>query len=112
MLESARRLTGFFASDRGAMTVDCTGLDAEGRQIWSRWRLIAERGEGPNVPVLPAVALTRALIRGDVEPGAGIARLSLQAIEAEMPAPELKITRTTIEAGDRSLFECACGARV
>ena len=59
---------------------------------------IAERGEGPNVPVLPAVALTRALIRGDVEPGAGIARLPLQAIEAEMPAPALKITRAAIKA--------------
>ena len=109
LLEAGRRLTGLFASDRGAMTVDCTGLDAEGRHIWSRWCLIAERGEGPNVPVLPAVALTRALIRGDVEPGAGIARLPLQAIEAEMPAPALKITRAAIEAGDCSLFECACG---
>ena len=112
VLESARRLTGFFASDRGAMTVDCTGLDAEGRQIWSRWRLIAERGEGPNVPVLPAVALTRALIRGDVEPGAGIARLPLQAIEAEMRAPALKITRAATKADGRSLFECAEAARV
>ena len=61
------------------------------------------------MPVLPAVALTRALIRGDIEPGAGIARLPLQAIEAEMPAPALKITRAAIKAGDARLFECGLG---
>ena len=112
LLESGRRVTSLFSSDRGAMTVDCTGLDAEGRQVWSRWCLIAERGEGPNVPVLPAVTLTRALIRGDIEPGAGIARLPLQAIEAEMPAPALKITCAATKADGRSLVGCECGARV
>ncbi len=29
LLESARRVTGLFASDRGGMTVDCAGLDAD-----------------------------------------------------------------------------------
>lgn len=100
LLRSARHVMGLFASDRGAMTVDCAGLDADGRQISSRWCLLAERGAGPNVPVLPAVALTRALIRGGVAPGAAIALLPLQAIEAEMAAPALKITRAAIKSGD------------
>jgi saccharopine dehydrogenase-like NADP-dependent oxidoreductase len=106
LLHSARRMTGLFASDRGAMTVNCAGLDADGRQISSRWCLLAESGSGPNVPVLPAVALTRALICDAVAPGAGIALLPLQAIEAEMPTPALKITRTAIKSGDPELFEC------
>ena len=109
LLHSARRVTGLLASDRGAMTVDCAGLDAEGRQVSARWCLLAESGAGPNVPVLPAVALTRALIHGDIQPGAGIALLPLQAIEAEMPAPALKITRTVIKAGEHNLFECGLG---
>ena len=71
--------------------------------------LLAESGAGPNVPVLPAVALTRALINGDIQPGAGIALLPLQAIEAEMPALALKITRTVIKAGEHNLFECGLG---
>ena len=111
LLHSARRVTGLFASDRGAMTVDCAGLDADGRPISSRWHLLAESGAGPNVPVLPAVALTRALIRGDIQPGAGIALLPLQAIEAEMPAPALKITRTVIKAGEHSPLECGLGVK-
>jgi saccharopine dehydrogenase-like NADP-dependent oxidoreductase len=111
LLHSARRVTGLFASDRGAMTVDCAGLDADGRPISSRWHLLAESGAGPNVPVLPAMALTRALIRGGVEPGAGIALLPLQAIEAEMLAPALKTTRTAIKTGDSDPFECAFGVK-
>jgi hypothetical protein len=111
LLESARRVTGLFASDRGGMTVDCAGLDADRRQIWERWCLIAEKGEGPNVPVLPAVALTRALLGGGVEPGAGVAIgvLPLDAIEPLMRGPTCKISRVTIHAGSHSLFELACG---
>lgn len=111
LLEAARRVTGLFASDRGGMTVDCAGLDADRRQIWERWCLIAEKGKGPNVPVLPAVALTRALISGGVEPGAGVAIgvLRLDTIEAEMRAPTYKISRVAIHADSRSLFDLACG---
>ena len=106
LLHSARRVTGLLASDRGAMTVDCAGLDADGQQVSARWCLLAESGAGPNVPLLPAVALTRALIHGDIQPGADIALLPLQAIEAEMQAPALKITRTVIKAGEHNSFEC------
>jgi hypothetical protein len=88
------------------MTVDCAGLDADGQQVSARWCFLAESDAGPNVPVLPAVALTRALIHGDIQPGADIALLPLQAIEAEMQAPALKITRTVIKAGEHNSFEC------
>jgi hypothetical protein len=110
-LRSARALARFFASDRGGMTVDCAGLDADGQQVWSRWTLIAERDQGPNVPVLPAVALTRVLLNGSFEPGAEIATstVELADIEREMGTPDIRTFRTTLRGCERSLFARACG---
>lgn len=110
-LRAARLVTRVFASDRGGMTVDCAGLDGGGRQIWSRWTLIAERGAGPNVPVLPAIALTRALLGDAVEVGADIntRTLKLADIEREMHPPDLRTYRSSLHGADRSLFAQACG---
>ncbi len=109
LLARARRLTRVLASDRGGMTVSCAGIDAEGRQIQARWSLHAEEGQGPDVPVLPAVALTRALLRGEGESGAQIAALSLKDIEAEMSPPLLTTSRASTIGNAQSLIELACG---
>jgi hypothetical protein len=63
------------------------------------------------VPVLPAAALTRALLSGAINPGAGTAAgvLPLKAIEAEMAAPDLKISHTVTSGAAASLIEVACG---
>lgn len=86
MLERARRITGLWASDRGAMIVDVAGIDEAGEIAQSHWRLIAERGEGPHVPILAALALTRRLMMGDAAAGARTAccALPLSLIEDEM----------------------------
>ncbi len=83
-LEKARRVTRLATSDRGGMTVEVAGLDADGKHTWSRWWLLAEKGEGPNVPILPALAMTRVLLAGGIAPGARTAagELALAAIEA------------------------------
>jgi len=101
------------ASDRGGMTVDCAGLDSDGRQICAQWKLIAEKGAGPNVPILPALALVRALLKGEVTSGAGpaVGILPLDAIEAEMPSPSLRTSRSSsVNDHGASLFAEACGA--
>jgi len=113
LLRSARKLTSVTASDRGGMTVDCTGFDGDGRQICARWKLIAEQGAGPNVPILPALALVRALLKGEVASGAGpaVGILSLDAIEAEMLSPSLRTSRaSSVNDQGSSLFAEACGA--
>ncbi len=110
-LENARRVTRLAACDRGGMIVDVAGLDAEGQQTWARWRLLAEKGEGPNVPILPALAMTRALLTGDIAPGARTAagELALAAIEAEMRASAIQASRTVITSGSAGLFALSCG---
>ncbi len=55
-----------FGSDRGAMFVELTGRDGEGRRRRSLWTLIAGSGHGPFVPVTPAVLLAGRLARGEI----------------------------------------------
>jgi hypothetical protein len=51
-----------FATDRGGMLVEATGRDAEGQNVMGQWSLLAKAGDGPNVPILPALAVIRRLL--------------------------------------------------
>ena len=80
------KLHSVTGSDRGAMRVQALGVDGQGRAVRSVWRLVAEPGEGPVTPSLPALAAIRAIAAGRVEPGARacVGVLSLEAITEEM----------------------------
>ena len=84
-LRRMRRLTRLTGGDAGGMVASATGADAQGRPCAARWVLVARRGDGPQVPTLPAAAALRALARGTVPPGARLADevVDLAAIEAE-----------------------------
>lgn len=86
--------------DRGAMRVEAYGVDGEGRAARAVWRLMAEPGEGPVTPSLPALAAIKAIAAGRVAPGARacVGGLSLEDILAEM-APHGLATETLIERG-------------
>jgi hypothetical protein len=78
-----------FGTDRGGLRVDVEG--PAGRR---RWHLIAEGGDGPFVPVLPAAALVRKLAGGRrVAPGAMpcLGLVSLEEILAEARRAHLQI---------------------
>jgi NAD(P)-dependent dehydrogenase (short-subunit alcohol dehydrogenase family) len=91
-LQFARRFTRLFTGDRGAMVVTATGLDHTGRTVSSEWQLIANNGDGPNVPVMAAAAAVKALLRNEIPAGAQpcINVLPLAAIEEEMKPYEIK----------------------
>ena len=81
-------------SDRGGMTMEIYGIGRNGRPLRRFWSLIAEAGEGPFVPVVPAAALARRLAAGSGPPaGAGpcMGMLSLADIEAELADNELAV---------------------
>jgi hypothetical protein len=68
-------------SDAGAMHVDVTGTAPDGKVIRRRWTLLAEKGDGPYVPTIAAVALIRRLSEGTLPlgqatPCVGLLRLS------------------------------------
>ncbi len=105
------RLSGWasvIGSDRGAMRVEAYGVDAGGRAARAVWRLVAEPGEGPVTPTLPALAAIKAIAAGRVERGARacVGVLSLDDIVAEM-APHGLATATTVERG--AIFARAIG---
>ncbi|MGI9480485.1 MAG: DUF4166 domain-containing protein [Hyphomicrobiaceae bacterium] len=56
LLWTAERLKPF-GSDRGGMIVDVTGREAESGGTQRRWTLIAEAGDGPEIPPTPAYLL-------------------------------------------------------
>lgn len=54
----------WFGTDRGGMIVQASGRDDQDRASVARWSLLAEKNEGPNVPVAAAAALIVALHKG------------------------------------------------
>jgi len=68
---AAARLFKDFGTDRGGMIVDVAGVNGEGVPTKARWTLVAEGGDGPLIPTLPALAALRALAGGRLNrPGA------------------------------------------
>lgn len=110
-LLAARKITRLPTSDRGGMVVEVTGLDAHGGLRCARWSLLAERGDGPHVPTLPAAAALRALLAGRIAPGAcpAAGALSLAEIEAEM-TPYAIETQREEAAQNTALLEEVLGA--
>jgi len=66
-LLAAKRRLGFLGSDRGGMTVNLKGYDANGRSKRLTWHLVAGRGHGPYIPATPAVLVARKLLSGALE---------------------------------------------
>jgi len=106
LLLGARNLTRLTTSDRGGMSVEIKGINVQGKLAKAGYSLVAKQGHGPNVPVLPAVAAVKALLRGRVEPGARLAEraLSLPEIEAEM-APYSIESKTEHVSFGKGIFE-------
>jgi hypothetical protein len=98
----AERLKAF-GSERGGMLVEAMGIDAEGRTVRAAWSLVAEAGDGPAIPTLPALAAVRALADGRLtEAGARpcVGVLELAAIEREFASYRIatRITSSTADA--------------
>jgi hypothetical protein len=64
-LHALQQLTGRAGSDRSAMSVTLTGSGVE-----RRWTLVAERGDGPEIPTLAAQLLAEDVLAGAVASGA------------------------------------------
>jgi hypothetical protein len=110
-LMAARRLTRLPTSNAGGMLVTIAGLDGEGRPARARWWLVARRGDGLDVPGLPALAAVRALLSGRLGPGARTAAgaLDLSAIEREMQPLAIETGRDVERIDGRGLVESIVG---
>jgi len=93
----AERLKNF-GSDRGGMLVEAAGIDAAGYSARATWSLVAEAGDGPFVPTLPALAVVRALADGSLaqagaRPCVGV--LDLDQISREFTAHRISTHLST-----------------
>ncbi|MDB5395801.1 MAG: saccharopine dehydrogenase [Rhodospirillales bacterium] len=100
-----------FGTDRGGMMIEAAGRDAQGMPVFAGWSLVAEAGDGPFVPTLPALALVRVLVnqRGAIPAGAhtGAGLLSLELIGAEFSRHRIQTATTTSQR--RTPLEVALG---
>jgi hypothetical protein len=99
-LEPARRLTAGRGSERSAMTVRLFGISS-GRRLERRWALIADKGDGAEIPTLAIPVLVRRLLAGEIEAGArdagtllgladyepAFAGLAIRHEQSEIPLP-------------------------
>jgi len=60
-------------SDVGGMHVTMSGIGADGQPLRLTWFIVAEKGDGPQIPCVPAILLAKWLAQGAVSlaPGAG-----------------------------------------
>lgn len=106
-LRDAAKLLRGFGSDCGGMTVDVIGVYADGARLQTTWTLIAESGDGPKIPTLPALAIVRRLLDGRlVRRGAGacVGILDLAAIEEEFSRYDIRSARETRTLESAPLF--------
>ena len=91
-----------FGSGRGGMCVTVT-TDAEHRS----WSLLAEDGDGPSLPGVPARALLR---RAALPPGAGPALGAITLAEAEAAMSDLRVLTERRTTPVTHLFPAVLGA--
>ena len=85
-----QRLFALFGGERSAMSVNVTGRTFEKFESRS-WQLIAESGDGPEVPVLAAQLIARKVAADQLQAGARTAAGELELAEFEALFEELDI---------------------
>ncbi len=94
LLWAAKKLLPF-GSDKGGMTIDIDGLDANGQPQHLAWALSADANRGPNVPTLSAFILVKQLRDGNLHfrgAGACVGMISLHEFEQAFSQLGLKTT--------------------
>ncbi len=89
-------LTSRFGTDRSAMAIDLKGV-AQGSAVARRWTLIAEAGDGPDIPTLAAPLIARAILDGRLAPGAQSSQALLQLEDFQPAFDGLAIRHETTE---------------
>lgn len=91
-----QRLTAWLGSDRSAMVVQLFGMAGD-RRIERRWTLIAEDGDGPEIPTLAIAPLVVKILAGDVRNGARDAGEALTLADYAPAFAELSIYQARTE---------------
>ncbi|WP_341850067.1 DUF4166 domain-containing protein [Chelativorans salis] len=96
LIPPLQRLTRPLGSDRSAMRVTLRGLK-HGRGLERRWTLLAEDGDGPEIPTLATALLAEAILDGKLPPGARDAGRLLDLQQFEPLFASLSVRHQTVE---------------
>lgn len=102
--------TNKLGSDRSGMVVEVKGFMGEQATI-RRWTLIAEDGDGPEIPTLAAVVLATKIAAGKVEHGARDASTLLSLTEFQPQFDGLAIYHERVDTSYTPLYQRVLGAR-
>lgn len=98
-LTTASECFSRFGSTRGGMHVEITGRDHAGNSLQSRWYLLADGGDGPQVPCTSAVILARKFIRHEMCAVGAMPCMGLFTLDEFVHALSQYNIRTFIERG-------------
>jgi hypothetical protein len=71
----------FLGSADGGMHVILNGKDKAGNPISTKWFVIALDGDGPYIPAVPAVVLTRKILTGQFRAAGAMPCVGLVSLE-------------------------------
>jgi saccharopine dehydrogenase-like NADP-dependent oxidoreductase len=106
-LRDIARLLRPLGSDCGGMIVEVAGEYADGTRLASTWQLVAEAGDGPKIPTLPALCLVRALLDGSLKRSGAmpcVGLVDLAALEREFERFAIRTERGTHKCESSPLF--------
>jgi len=89
-------LTATLGSDRSGMVVRVFGV-ADGRRVERRWTLVADKGDGPEIPTLAAAILAERIVAGACLPGPRDAGEELSLADFQPDFSRLAIRHETRE---------------
>jgi hypothetical protein len=87
------------AGDRGGMAVTITGKHDDGRRVRRTWQLVAPAVDGPEIPCMAAILLTRQLAADSPLPSGAFACMGFLGLaDFEPPFTRWRITTRTEES--------------
>lgn len=105
-----QQVTARLGGDRSAMAVEVRGM-AGGVPLVRRWALIAEQGQGQEIPTLCAQLLARRFAAGSLASGARHAAGELELADFEPLLAELPVKHGRTEQEADLPYRCVLGAR-
>jgi Domain of unknown function (DUF4166) len=102
--------TNKLGSDRSGMVLEVKGFVGD-QALARRWTLIAEDGDGPEIPTLAAVILADMIADGKVKPGAGDASTLVDLPQFQPQFDGLAIYHERVETPVTPLYQRILGQR-
>lgn len=74
-------LLDYFGTDEGGMHMIIRGKDKSGKSKIVKWFIIARKNHGPCIPAIPAIILTKKLIKNEINQVGAVTSIGLVTLE-------------------------------